>query len=204
MYSEFLDSNVTISTKIRDFYEWHGGVKYFGFWAIEITSLACQNKIKSFQKHLQNRLHPCYLRQPHITLVASGLLSEDGFNQNVLAHQIQRIKKGNLKAFSLKLSYCNSFSTCPYLFIDDSFGSLEVLRECINSKDKENNPSKYVPHVTLGFYDNEYSTVEIVEDISNLNSVDIEFQVDEVIFAQYETKDIQGPYEVLHRIKLGN
>ena len=202
MYSEFLNLSTTYETELRDFPQWHKGIKYFGFWAIEVSSLACLDKIKLYQEQFSDKLHPNYSRQPHITLVASGLLSDDYFHQDLIEKQIEQIKKSNIKAFSLHLSACNSFSTCPYLSIVDSFGNLEYIRKCLNNTSKENDPSKYTPHVTLGFYNKAYKTSQIVKDISKLNSNDIEFKVFEIVFAQYETKDVQGAYEVLHRIKL--
>ena len=202
MYSEFLNLSTTYETELRDFPQWHKGIKYFGFWAIEVSTLACLDKIKLYQEQFSDKLHPNYLRQPHITLLASGLLSDDYFHQDLIEKQIEQIKKSNIKAFSLQLSACNSFSTCPYLSIRDSFANLEYIRKCLNNTSKENDAARYTPHVTLGFYNKAYKTSQIVKDISKLNSNDIEFKVFEIVFAQYETKDIQGPYQVLHRIKL--
>ena len=202
MYSEFLNLSTTYENELRDFQEWHKGIKYFGFWAIEVSCLDCLDKIKLCQEYFSDKLHLNYSRQPHITLVASGLLSDDFFHQDLIEKQIEQIKKSNIKSFSLQLLSFNSFSTCPYLSIVDSFGNLEYIRKCLNNTSKENDASKYTPHVTLGFYNKAYKTSDIVKDISNLNSNDIEFKVSEIVFAQYETKDIQGPYHVLHRIKL--
>ena len=202
MYSEFLNLSTTYETELRDFHEWHKGIKYFGFWAIEVSNSVCLDKIKLYQEQFSDKLHSNYSRQPHITLLASGLLSDDYFHQNLIEKQIEQIKKSDIKSFSLHLSACNSFSTCPYLSIVDSFGNLEYIRKCLNNTSKENDASQYTPHVTLGFYNKAYKTSDIVKDISKLNSNDIEFKVFEIVFAQYETKDVQGPYQVLHRIKL--
>lgn len=205
MFSEFLDFNTTYKVELRDFKQWHKGIKYFGFWAIEISSASCLEKTKIYQKHLKDKLHPNYLRQAHITLVASGLLSNEHFSNDLILKQVEQIKKSNIKAFTLSLSNPNSFSTCPYLCIHDSLGKLDFIRECLsNDKSKEINPKKYIPHVTLGFYDKAYKTSDIIRNITTVNLPDIKFTVNELVFAQYETKDIQGPYEVLHRIKLSN
>tara|TARA_B100001063_G_scaffold66200_1_gene60206 strand:+ start:3474 stop:4091 length:618 start_codon:yes stop_codon:yes gene_type:complete len=204
VFSEFLDFNTTYKVELRDFKQWHKGIKYFGFWAIEISSPSCLEKTKIYQKHLEDKLHPNYLRQAHITLVASGLLSNEHFSNDLILKQVKQIKECNIKAFTLNLSKPNSFSTCPYLFIDDSLGKLDFIRKCLHNEiSKKINTRKYIPHVTLGFYNKVYKTSDIVKKISKLNLHDIEFTVNELVFAQYETKDIQGPYEVLHRVKLG-
>ena len=202
MFSGFLDFDTTCKIELRDFSEWHKGIKYFGFWAIEVSSLECQEKIKKYQEHFSSRIHSNYLRQPHVTLISSGLLSDDYFSNDLIMKQIQQIKEKNIKPFSLNLSNCNSFSTCPYLTIEDSSFKLDLIRECLNNASEEISPAKYTPHVTLGFYDKAYKTSDIVDVISNFRLPNIEFIINEIVFARYETKHIQGPYEVLHRIKL--
>ena len=202
MFSSFLNFDTTCKIELRDFPTWHKGIKYFGFWAIEVSNLECQDKIKIYQEYLSSFLHPNYLRQPHITIVASGLLCDEYFSNDLIMKQIEQIKERNINPFSLNLSNCNSFSTCPYLTIEDSSFKLDLIRECLNNTSEEISPAKYTPHVTLGFYNKAYKTSDIVEDISKINLPDIKFTVNEIIFAQYKTKDIQGPYEVLHRVKL--
>jgi 2'-5' RNA ligase len=202
VFTEFLDVDITCPTELRDFPEWHKGVKYYGFWAIEVSTQACHHKINKHKTHLADKLHRHYLRQPHITLMASGLLADNHFHQDLITKQVSQIKKSAFKAFSLKLSACNSFSVCPYLSVLDPLCKLDAIRECLNNSAEQNNPAKYTPHVTLGFYNKAYATTEIVRDIVALSTEDIEFKVNEIVFAQYETKDVQGPYQVLHRIKL--
>ncbi|MGK0404908.1 MAG: hypothetical protein ACJAR6_000277 [Oleispira sp.] len=34
----FLDEEVTQPTELRDFFEWHEGINYYGFWTIEIKN----------------------------------------------------------------------------------------------------------------------------------------------------------------------
>jgi len=202
MFSKFLESNTTYPIVLQDFPTWHKGIEYFGFWAIEVSTFECQNKIKSYQNHLSSFLHPNYLRQSHITLVASGLLSDEYFSTDLLKRQINELEKSNIKQFSLKLKDFNSFSTCPYLAIEDSFSNLDFIRKVLNNTSKEIDAANYTPHITLGFYNKEYKTSEIVKNISDFSLPDIEFRVERIVFAQYETKDIQGPYEVLHYIQL--
>lgn len=202
MFSEFLDFDTTYPTELRDFPKWHKGIKYFGFWAIEISNQDCLDKIKKHQDHLSDKLHTQYLRQAHITLLASGLLSDNYFHQDLIKKQISQIKRNNIKSFTLQLSTCNSFYACPYLCISDPNGKLNSIRDCLNKISIEDSSSKYIPHITLGFYNKAYKTVDIVKNISEISSHNIEFKVNEIVFAQYETKEIQGPYQVLHRIKL--
>lgn len=83
MPDSFIDHDFTQPTELRDFVEWHQGIKHYGFWAIEVTDPLCLKTIGLCQQHLADRLHPHYLRQPHITLSASGLIDEQHFSQEI-------------------------------------------------------------------------------------------------------------------------
>lgn len=202
MFTLFLDKNTTYKTELRDFFQWHKGIEHFGFWAIEISNKDCLDKIKEYQDYFKSELHCNYSRQAHITIVASGLLSDDYFHDDLLKKQINHLKNSNIKPFSLQLANCNSFNTSPYLTIIDSFNNINLIRKYLNNTSNEVDLPIYIPHVTLGFYNNNYKTLDIVKKINNKSFSNIEFMVKEIVFAQYKTKDIQGPYEVLHRIKL--
>jgi len=202
MFSKFLEQDTTYKTQLRDFPQWHRGVKYFGFWAIEVSNKDCIDKIKKYQEYLKKELHLNYFRQPHITLDTEGLLLDNYLEDGKIKKKIDQIMKSNIKSFTLQLTNCNSFNICPYLTINDPFDKLNTIRKYLNASVDEYNPFIYIPHITLGFYNGIYKTSSIVKKISNFNLPNIEFTVNEIVFAQYETKDIQGEYEVLYRIKL--
>jgi 2'-5' RNA ligase len=198
----FSDHEFTQPTELRDFFEWHQGIKHYGFWAIEIHNQDCLHAIKSSAQSLANNIHPNYLRQAHITLSASGLIDAQHFTNDVLQQQIRKLKSANLSYFSLCLSKAHSFTTAPYLSIKDPSSSLEIVRKLLHSISTGQDACKYVPHVTLGFYNNAYKTSDILAKISTMSTPNIELPVTEVVFARYNTHEIQGRYEVLHRISL--
>jgi len=202
MFSDFLNRKTTYATELRDFQEWHKGIEHFGFWAIETTGSDCLEKIHSHQEYLSHRLHPGYQRQPHITLALEGLLKDTPSLAPSIIRTIEQLEAANLRPFPLQLARCNSFATCPYLEIADPRGYLSSIRNCLNTVEHQQNPKPYTPHVTLGFYNQAHSTSCIVKEMSGIHSPDIEFMVNEIVFAQYKTREVQGPYEVLHRIKL--
>lgn len=202
MKDPFLNHEVTQPTELRDFFEWHQGIKHFGFWAIEIQQPECLQQIQRSQQQLADKLHPHYLRQPHITICASGLLDEQHFTHAARQQQIKKLEESGLPAFSLKLSQGNSFTTAPYLSIRDPSHSLIALRKLLNTICTEQDATAYVPHVTLGFYNQVYKTLELANQLANLNTLDTEFRVNEIVFAYYNTNEIQGRYQVLQRIAL--
>ncbi|WP_100638358.1 2'-5' RNA ligase family protein [Marinobacter salexigens] len=203
MFSDFLNHKTTYETELRDFPEWHEGIEHFGFWAIEISDADCLKKIRSHQEHLSDKLHSGYLRQPHITLALEGLMEDGARLGPSIMKTVKRLEACNLQVFPLWLGGCNSFPTCPYLQVIDPKNNLSDIRRCLNSAPHAGDPKIYTPHVTLGFYNKAYDTIRISEHISEIQSPDIEFTVDEIVFAQYKTNEVQGPYRVLHRIRLG-
>ena len=202
MTNPFLDHEFTQPTELRDFFEWHQGIKHYGFWAIEINHLDCLRYITASKKILADKLHPNYLRQPHITLSASGLIDEKHFTPDVLQQQRQKLEQANLCSFPLYLSSAHSFTTAPYLSIQDPGESLKTIRTLLHSISLGQNATPYVPHVTLGFYDNAYQTSNILKKISAIQFPTTVFSVNEIVFARYNTDEIQGRYQVLHRLPL--
>ena len=205
MPNAFIDHEFTQPTELRDFVEWHQGIKHYGFWAIEITDPLCLATLKHCQQHLADKLHPNYLRQPHITLSACGLIDEQHFDSQRLQQQIHALTVANFKPFNLNLSQVDSFTTAPYLTIEDPTASLQQIRQCLQSISAGQEASEYVAHVTLGFYQQAYKTANILEQLlaaSTLYCQGTEFKVNEIVFARYNTDEIQGRYQVLHRISL--
>lgn len=202
MTSTLVQSKVTQPSQLRDFFEWHQGVEHYGFWAIEVTNQECLTSIQYFQRYLSDQLHSNYCRQPHITLVASGLLTDSKFSQALLDQQIIALNQTKLTEFPLHLSKPNSFTTCPYLSIIDPLNRLDEFRERLNSVCPEESQGHYIPHVTLGFYNDSYKLSDVLTLLEKPAAPEHPFMVKSIIFAQYKTCEIQGPFEVLHRIKL--
>ena len=216
MSENVLENEVTQPSQLRDFFEWHKGIKHYGFWAIEITDQACLDKVLRYQQLLTKHVHNHYSRQPHITLMAAGLLSENHFSQNQLEQQIHALKhrvkerqqNGSeaqpITPFPLSIKEANTFTTCPYLSIFDPFKKLQNIRSLLLPEKNEDSSSEYIPHITLGLYNDRYKISDILAILSETSSTNKKFMVNEIVFAQYKTNDIQGPYEVLHRIKLSS
>lgn len=195
-------NNFTQPTELRDFFEWHQGIPHYGFWAIEITHPECLQRIEHCKKLLANKLHPDYLRQAHITLSASGLLSSEYFSNELLLQQIKTLKEAKLTSFSLNLTEPNTFTTAAYLAVQDPTNSLTKIRDLLQSISPAEDPDNYIPHITLGFYHNTYRISDLLTQLSQDNFPTLKFPVTDIVFARYNTHEIQGRYQVLHRISL--
>lgn len=209
MPNAFIDHEFTQPSELRDFHEWHQGIKHYGFWAIEVTDSSCLTIIKQCQQQLTGLLHPNYCRQPHITLSACGLIDKQHFNSQCLQQQIHALSTANLKAFNLQLSKVDSFTTAPYLAIEDPTAALAPIRKCLHSISRGEEVSEYIAHVTLGFYQQAYKTINVFKQLLAISErycqnteFNTDFKVNEIVFARYNTHEIQGRYQVMHRIPL--
>ena len=199
-----MDFNFTQPYVLGDFKEWHKGIPFYGFWALEIDSKKVLAQVSDAQYQLAPILHPGYQRQPHITLLACGLMDEAYFSTAALTNQIENLKEINISHFDLEFSTLNSFSTCPYLALNKPNPILNQIRQQLSQYQAEDTPCEYTPHITLGFYNDTYSKSNIENELKNSEKrLTVTKQtVSSIIFARYDTSDLQGPYEVIERIFL--
>lgn len=202
-YSEFLSHTCTYAAKDQDFTEWHHGIPYYGFWAVLITEPSWLNIIKQAQSHLSPFLLPAYARQVHITISASGLLDKQFFTRQDYLKQIQALHDANLSTFSIAATRLNSFQGAPYLSISDSDQQLVKLRSLLGAVTKDDEPLKYRPHITLGFYRDAFSTKAIEAELKKCRIPALPtIYVKQIAFCRYQTKSIQGPIEVISAFQL--
>jgi len=192
----------------HEFINWHKGILNYGFWAIEVHSPDWLSIIKSAQTHLNKFAFPNYLRAPHITLSACGLIDEHHFSTLQLNRQINALENMSIEPFSLKLGQLNSFTSAMYLSIEDSSHTLNKIRTTLNNITADHPTETYYPHITLGLYRDNFKTKEIANEIEafrlsvpqNISPI----KVNELVFCRYETKVLQGPFEVYRRVRLDN
>ena len=70
----------TLATELRDFPEWHGGIRHYAVWALPVDCPLWLQRIADLQRQLAPLLHSDYARQPHITLFACGLVDQRHFH----------------------------------------------------------------------------------------------------------------------------
>ncbi|MFT6030400.1 MAG: 2'-5' RNA ligase [Oleiphilaceae bacterium] len=203
MLDDFLSNTHTDALCDKNFEEWHLGIPYYGFWAIVIEQPEYLSLISKAQNHLQHFFLPNYSRQAHITLNVCGLMSEDHFSNAALDDQISIIEEMKLSVFEVSLSHIDSFTTAAYLHISDASDTLCKINQTLSVISHNSTPTIYQPHITLGLYREKFESKCVVEEIMKFGRVEIPSMIaKEVHFCRYETSNIQGPIEVLKRIKL--
>ena len=202
-HQSFLSISHTMALCNRDFVEWHGGVEEYGFWAIGVEDPVWIHTFESARVHLSQFLYPGYQRAPHITVAPSGLFDSEHFSEVHLKSQISTLVKAKIESFPVKTGSLNSFASAPYISIVDPTDSLDTIRELLQKTRKEDNLGQYLPHVTLGHYREAFETAMVLGYLQNFWIFPIEpLVVKELLFCAYKTKESQGPFEVLERVKL--
>jgi hypothetical protein len=89
------------------------------------------------------------------------------------------------------------------LMIEDSTGALKQIRDCLMMISKEDTPVEYQPHITLGFYRDAFNTAVIADCLAGFKYEPIKpMLVTELFFCVYETKEIQGRFRIMKRVRL--
>ncbi len=203
MFENFLAHSHTDALFDKDFQEWHHGIPYYGFWAILIEDKNSLGQVSNAQKQLQHFFLPGYSRQAHITLNAGGLMSEAYFSKTKLAQQISLIQSIGLSPFEISLGHIDSFTTAAYISVIDSSNTLLKINEALSFIASDAKPDMFQPHVTLGLYRDRFESTEIAKEVMKLEDIKTSaFEISEIQFCRYETKNIQGPIEVIQRFKL--
>ena len=203
MNQAFINAATTIAWDDIDFIDWHGGVKCYGFWALIIDDSEWLEAVNEAASYLSPYVLKGYRRQPHVSLIAGGLMSEQHYSAANINKHKQALIKANISPFSIRLTGLDSFTSAPYLTVEDDKGSLECLRAALLASTSEDNLDNYQAHITLGLYHSEFSTIALSETINAHKAPKVmPLTVSAVKFCSYQTNDIQGRITVLDSIKL--
>jgi 2'-5' RNA ligase len=202
---DFINAAATIAWDDIDFNEWHGGVKHYGFWALIIDDSEWLEAVNQAASYLSPYVLAGYRRQPHVSLIAGGLMSDQNYSAASINKHKQALIKANISPFSISLAGLDSFTSAPYLTVVDDSGSLEYLRAQLLASASEDNLDSYQAHITLGLYNGEFSTIALGKTITGFDAPVVKpLIVSEVKFCSYQTNDIQGRITVLDSIEFNN
>lgn len=205
MYTNFLLSPKTVPCIDRDFYEWHNGIPYYGFWAVVVNDPDWIELYNSARIHVKQFVHLGYERLPHITITACGLLDCHHFSAEHFREQWRILNEMTISPFYLTIGSMNSFSSAPYLTVEDPEGVLKQIRDHLMVISKEDTPVEYQPHITLGLYEYALDTNEVADYLARFKYASIKpMLVNELDFCAYKTKEIQGPFKILKRVRLNS
>jgi 2'-5' RNA ligase len=196
----------TLATELRDFPEWHGGIRHYAVWALPVDCPLWLQRITDLQRQLAPLLHPGYARQPHITLFACGLVDQRHFHPQQARQQAQALLSLQLPALQLEATGLSTFTTAPWLGIAAVDNHLSQIRQTLAQFSPEDSPAPaYRPHITLGFYQQAWPLKSIHSRLAALetNLPPLPpLNVNRLELCFYSTHDIQGRLTVQDSIEL--
>lgn len=200
---EFQEYDTTLKNYDRDFIEWHNGRQYYSLWAVEVEEPSWLKNVANARRYLSSYLLSGCHRQPHITIYTCGFVDKGDAYREMLEEQIKLIKASNLRQFPIHLVGLNSFISSPYLAIEDPTNTFSRIRGILSTTVLEDRIDEYVPHITVGLYDDVYSTIELAGridsfDMTRTSSV----EVTRLTYFFYETHSICSPLEKQFHIEL--
>ena len=162
----FTDSEFTLRNVRRDFPEWHLGRPSYALWALNVDITPVRSRMLAAQQHLDGLLLDGYQRQPHITLSLCGFPCEtpqapDDFGNESLRAQIEALRRARPQPFEIDIGNLASFTSVPYLTVNDADGHIARLRECLALGTANNASGGYTPHVTVGLYADAWPTSQV-------------------------------------------
>lgn len=189
--------------ELRDFPEWHRGIARYGFWAVRVECPQWQALFEAGRRHVAGYVHGNYVRQPHITIAAAGLLDEAHLSQTLRRRQIDAVRAMSESAFELEAGPLDSFTSSPHIVVDDPSGALSRLRAGLHAVRRDDPAPVYRPHLTVGLYREAFALCDVHRHLAAFHAPPpAPLRVREVSFCAYLTHELQGRFEVLDTIPL--
>lgn len=190
----------------QDYVDWHKHRPHFCLWYIEIDDKDILQYCQIKQAEFAQFLVPNYQRPFHITLFVNGFwqnskVYDDDFIQNNLDRQVATLQSLNLKPFALNLTHLHSFDNCLSIKIADN-DNLTLIRKHLKTTHHEISPSVYLPHITLGFYRQNFLKKTILNEIDNKGFENVSFNVHKLTFGYYHAVELQGNLTPIFEITL--
>lgn len=194
--SEFLAAGHTLENVRRDFPEWHRGRPRYLLWAIDADQPSVRAEMAQAADHLQDLLLDGYVRQPHVTLALCGFPTddpqrEDDFGPAALLAQLKALRAAPCAPFMLQIGQLASFSSAPFLAVQDLEGGLGVLRKALSATTHPTG-GRYVPHVTVGLYRGCYPTAQVQARLDAHAAQPVLCPVDRISLMSYASAEIGG------------
>ncbi|MET4163285.1 2'-5' RNA ligase [Marinobacterium sp. MBR-111] len=189
----------TIPCELRDYPEWHFGRQMYCVWTLPVRDRLVLERLQAAQQHLLPWLHQNYRRQAHITLFVCGFDAlvqhrDDDFTRQAQQLQCEALEMLAQASFSLQIGGLDSFASAPYLQVNDPEGVLAVLREQLETINPEVRQADYVPHLTVGLFQQALSWSQLQARINSFNRAEsLTLRVSELELSCYRASELFGP-----------
>lgn len=211
----------TIAHIDRDFVEWHGGIERYAVWVILIEDPAWLDWFAKARDLVADLVLPGYERQPHVTVLAAGLLAPNHLTQTTLEEQSAAVGRSDSATTSLQAIRLGASRSCPFIEVRDDSRVIPGLRNCLAGVHREDAPQESdssrasdspkdppthkqprsvditPPHITLGLFRGSESLSEVRRRLASVPAPDLPpLRVDTLHLCSYNTRSVQGPLRI--------
>lgn len=197
----------TVPVIVGDYSEWHRGRKDYSLWLIGSDNEEICGHLEAAREHLSEFLIKPYQRQPHITMYVCGFLVntpqyDDDYGSGQFRVHARALKDANIGPFFIEIGGLNSFSSAPFLEVNDLEGGIDKVRAILSTTVKEIETSHYTPHITVGLYSGVFSSSDVARKISSFPIKPIRIKVERITFATYNAEKIADALTYRHDVAL--
>jgi 2'-5' RNA ligase len=202
-WQDFLAAGQTQRNVLGDFPEWHKGRSRYAVWALALDDDRLRRRLDEARVCLAPYLLADYQRQPHITLHVCGFPAavhrhDDDFVFAQLQQQFNALHGLVEAPFELSIGGLGSFTTAPYLTVNDASGVLGRLRQALACGGNEWREADYVPHVTVGLYNGAYPVEELCRRMAALATPEpLNLSFRRIALMTYASEEIGGALETV-------
>ncbi len=190
------------STDASIWQDWHQGRSRFGLWYIPIDDDEVAQICQDAQADLSSILADGYQRAWHITVFVAGFMADGGADKlgdEISLTEVQQMADkladlrdgGRLTPFTLTLDALGFFMSTVHIGIK-AHPMLAIIRDALGVICPEISPSSYQPHITLGYFSDDWQVVTVMDKLALLKVAPVDFRVNRLAFGCYQPDEMQG------------
>lgn len=207
IWSEFVRRARSLGARRLDYPEWHKGRPRYHLWAIDADTEPVNERLRHHRTRLHDYLVQPDARQAHITVAVSGFLSpetlhDDDITPELVELQALRVRALSLPPFTLCVGGANSFASAPFLEVADPQGALARIRQALTPEGREFRTTAYVPHVTIGIYNDDHAVAQLAPLLAGDRADAIAVTATAIGLYSYEASHIGSPLRLERTISL--
>jgi len=214
-------ADTTIAHVDRDFVEWHGGIERYAAWVILIAEPSWLDWIAEARDSLADLVLPGYERQPHVTVLAAGLLAPNHLTKTSVEEQSTAIARTESATTTLRAVRLGASRSCPIIEVRDDARVIPELRRGLAGVHPEDAPQESdssgtpdspldppthkqprsveiaPPHITLGLFRRSGSLAAVRRRLASVQQPELPpLRVNTLHLCSYETRSVQGPLRI--------
>ncbi len=185
---------------------WLRGRSRYLVWVVRADGVAVRARVRAAAEALGTAIRPVALSDLHVTVWVAGFSCDrvrfdDDVDPAVIDAQLRALSGAT--AFRLDVGGVNSFTSTPFLEVDDPNGGLAALRRRLGAHHDELRFSPYRPHLSVGSYVDSRPVAPLITALSPLRRLPpLAVDIDAVELCAFDGRVPGAPLRTLHRVAL--